>query len=46
MPLGASTATENVMVLPALVKVIVPRPEKVWVDVPDIVTPDPRVYEP
>ena len=46
MPSGASITAKNVMVLPALVKVMVPRPEKVWVDVPDITTPDPRVYEP
>ena len=43
VPLGASTVIPNVIVLPALVNVIVPRPEKVCVDVDDTVTPDPKI---
>lgn len=46
MPLGVSTVTGNVIVLPAEVKVCVPLPEKVCSEVPDTVTPEPRMYEP
>lgn len=43
VPPGASTVRGNVIVLPALVKVIVPRPEKVAPCAPDTVMPEPRV---
>ena len=46
VPPGVSTVIGNVIVLPALVNTIVPRPEKVWVKVPDTVTPELKVTDP
>ena len=43
VPPGASIVVLNVIVFPALVKSIVPRPENVCVDVPVKVTPEPRL---
>lgn len=46
VPPGASAVMGNVIVLPALSKSIVARPENVCVDVPLIVTPEPSLYDP
>lgn len=46
VPLGAFTANGKVVVRPALVYVIVLRPEKVCVCVPETVTAELRLKEP
>lgn len=43
VPVTAFAAAVNVIVLPAVVKTIVPRPAKFCWPAPDTVTPDPRV---